>query len=421
MANSDRQNPWAVLSMIWMVFLIMSIDKSAISVLAEPIRKDFELNDLEIGLLNGLAYALPFFVLGIPMGRLVDTLNRKWLLTGLLACWSLLTGLAALATSVVPFSLARAGVGAAEAGAPASMLSIITDTFDKDTRPRAIGIYYTAPTAGIMLGSALGGAVASLYDWRIALMAAAVPGLVLAAFLGRLLQNPPRGRFEPAASRARETNDMQSVGKFIADHVPFQLTLAGVSAGSIGLFGISAWVTPYMMRVHGLAIDKAGAVAATLGLAGALGSLLGGIVATHCCKGSNERLLLQCALVNFLGAPALILGAWGGSILSSVAGLSLFAFMTAMAFGPTFSLCLGWAPVAIRGTIAALVVMVPNLAGYGLGPALIGGLSDWGRSLGYPHPLRLAISLTAITILMNALFCHLARRRYMQAMRPEPA
>ena len=160
---------------IWAIFVVHGIDRSILLVLLEPIRRSFALNDSQLGLLTGLGYAVPFALAGIPLGALADRLRRTRFLAALLALWSSLTALGGLAPSYIWLVLARACVGASEAGAPPTMLSLLGDLFSDKTRPAALSIYFTAPYVGLMAGATLAGQISQTYGWRTALLAIGPP------------------------------------------------------------------------------------------------------------------------------------------------------------------------------------------------------------------------------------------------------
>jgi predicted MFS family arabinose efflux permease len=397
-----------VLILVCLVYMLLSIDKSIIAVLGEPIRRAFSLNDRQLGLLNGFAYAVPFTVAAIPMGRLVDRASRKGILTISLAAWSLLTALGALAQSFVPLLLLRAAIGAAEAGGPTAMLSVITDTYDRDRRPRAVGIFYAAAPAGVVVGALGGSWVAATWGWRAALVVVGLPGLVLAGLLTLWLREPLRGRFD--ATAGQDKGNLREAATFILRHDRARLTLAAMTVNAAGAFATNYWITPLLMRSFGLGVGVAGSAGLFgLGVIGAIGSSLGGALVTRYLARRVERQFLFYAAAMIASVPMPLLQFVVISPGGTLSGFAIYAFLNALCFGPSFSLCLSYAPITIRGTVAGLVFLLVNLVG-GVSSVLVGVLSDAFAAAGFHSPLGIAMAMLGLSgIASGACYLRAAR------------
>src|SRR5580700_7629715 len=182
-----------VLGILTAVYALNFLDRTIFNVLIEPIKKEFLLSDTTMGLLAGFGFVLFYSLLGIPIARVADRINRRNIVALAFAFWSAMTFLCGMASSVAALALARIGVGIGEsAGTPASQ-SIIADLFDKDERPRALGIFAIGTYLGVFLGYFFGGWVNQHYGWRTAFFTAGLPGLALAAVLWFTVSEPKRG------------------------------------------------------------------------------------------------------------------------------------------------------------------------------------------------------------------------------------
>ena len=191
---SSRQAYWT-LALLTLVYLVHSIDRQVISVVLEPIRHEFHASDKMLGLI-ALAYSVLFALACLPAGWLIDRTNRVRLLSGLLAGWSGLTALCGFTASFAMLLLARAGVGAAEAGASPTIMSLISDYFEPRRRALAIGICYTSTAFGVSASFLIGSIVAAAHGWRAAFWVAGAPGLILAASILATLREPTRGAMD---------------------------------------------------------------------------------------------------------------------------------------------------------------------------------------------------------------------------------
>src|SRR3984885_2801841 len=182
-----------VLGLLTVVYALNFLDRTIFNVLIEPIKKEFSLSDTTMGLLAGFGFVLFYSLLGIPIARLADRLNRRNIVALAFAFWSAMTFLCGMAQSATTLALARIGVGIGEsAGTPASQ-SMIADLFSRNERPRALGIYAIGTYLGIFLGYLLGGWVNQHYGWRMAFFSAGLPGIALATVLWLTISEPRRG------------------------------------------------------------------------------------------------------------------------------------------------------------------------------------------------------------------------------------
>lgn len=401
-----------VLFILALVYLFSSIDRTLISVLAEPIKREFGLSDGQLGLLTGLAFAISYSLAGIPLGLLVDRWNRTRLLAGLVSAWSLLTFLSGLANSALTLALARIGVGASEAGASPTSMSLITDYFPAQRRGVALSLFYMSTPISVGITFALGGWLASHFGWRTAYLMAGGPGLLLALLIILTIREPVRGRLDPI--KADEARQRYRFGEAIKTLVRIRpllfILLAGVAVVAAQA-GIGAFTSPFLIRTHGLSVESAGyAIGAIKGPTGIIGILIGGVLADRLARRSKTAGLTGVALAMLAAGPfvaaAMLLESWPLVLVC----IGAFNFLNYLYYGATFAAYMSLAPVHMRGALAGTLAVAMTLGGYGLGPPFVGFVSDALGGLGVVEPLRWALMTSGGFFVLGGLLFILATR-----------
>ncbi|MCK9541644.1 MAG: MFS transporter [Novosphingobium sp.] len=399
---------WYVLVLLMLVYTVHGMDRTIINVLLEPIREEFGLSDSALGLLTGLGYALPFALTGIPLGILVDRINRKRLLAALITIWSGFTALCGLAPSYGYLLASRMAVGATESGSPPSALALISDYFPAQIRSSAVSVFYIGAPTGAMLGAYFGGLLTASYGWRTALYVAAVPGFVLAALLLLTVREPKRGQSDETVTRENATfMDALRMARMPSHACLF----AALIFGSLSSVGISSWIPALLMRAYQMPVGDAGSLTALAGLIGMAGTALGGILSDYYAKGRTEKLLFLAGFSHLICIPPFLYGLLFVDDIAAFAPLLfLWSFLHVIYFGPGFSLALGLTPASLRGRMMALIFVLMNMLGAGMGPQIVGWVSDALTLAGDSASLRHAVAaLTVATFITGMLFL-LARR-----------
>ena len=373
---SVRMTLWTLL----FVYILNFLDRQIVNILAEPIKESLELSDSALGLLAGPAFAVFYAVLGIPIARYADrsTTNRAWLISISLAIWSAMTAVCGLAQNFVQLLLARIGVGVGEAGCTPAAHSLITDSVPVERRSSAIAFYGMGVPIGSLLGLIIGGIVNDLYGWRIALMLVGLPGLILAVAVPFLMREPRR----LAAVRADAGPPsvapplMASVREIFTSRAYVYILIAGSITAFLG-YGKGLWTISFFIRSHGLSTTQAGiAMAIALGLAGMLGTWLGGKMADTFGKRDKRHLLTFPAYGMAIAAPILFLGYWAEDWRIAVALLIVPTMLNSAYYGPAYGCVQGLVRPQLRAVAASVMMFGQNLIGLGLGPLLFGVLSD---------------------------------------------
>ena len=352
------------------------VDRAILNILAESIKQDLGLTDTQLGVLGGIAFAALYAVLGVPVARLAERKNRLAIITVALTIWSAMTMLCAVAVNFWQMAVARAGVGIGEAACTPCAHSMISDSFPAEQRATAISIYSLGIPIGTLLGILGGAWVAEAVSWRAAFVAVGAPGLVLAAIAAFLLREPVRGRFDAAVSETPPP--LAQVLGHLWKRRSFRHLLAGVTLSTMTSAGLGAFGAPYLLRSEfGVDLSEVALVMALLvGCASFVGTLVGGPLADHWAKFDPRLALRIPAAAYFIAAPLMAL-AYATDQFALFVGLSMVGQLAAMIYiGPTFGALHNMVEPRMRATAVAIVFMLTSLVGIGLGPVLIGVISD---------------------------------------------
>ncbi len=368
---------------LWILFLVNALniyDRQAISALVEPLRREFQLSDTQLGGLATL-FTVVYALAGVPLGKLADTTSRKRLLAAGIALWAALTALGAAAGSYAMLLISRLGVGVGEAVCAPTATSWIGDLVPPNRRAKALAFFMLGVPVGIALSYAVTGAVAQAWGWRVALLVAAAPALLLIPAV-LLLPEPTR----PVTSAAS--------GKLPIDAVFVWIVISGALVNAC-LYAFSTFLPAYLTRVHGYSVAQAGAWSG-------LGTLAAGLAGAGLAGwlGVNVQNRLSIAAVESLAAvPAMLLGI-ALLPLCLLAGYGLLQ----MYYGLVYSAIQDIMPAHLRGRAMAVYFLAMYLCGASFGPLLTGRLSDvLARSSGLPAEAARAAGLHGAMYVVPAL------------------
>lgn len=352
------------------------LDRQIMVILLEPIRRDFGFSDAQGGLLTGFAFSLFYLTFVLPAARLADRVSRRKLLAGALALWSIMTGLCGLAGNYMWLLVARFGVGVGEAGALPSIHSMISDYLPQRRRGIAMSVLSVGIVVGVMCGLSAGGWLADRYGWRTAFLAAMVPGLFVSLIVFLTLRDPPRG-FADGITTKVEPVPMRAALITLWRRPTYRNTVIGISLAAIGYMGTAAWTAPYFIRTHGMSASEVGfAFALIHGTAGVAGSLLGGALGDWINR-FDKRGHLWVVCLSVVVTPFLFTITY----LLEDARLAMWAYgittiFLSMWYGPFYAVQQSLAGVRNRAIAASAGTILFNFVGTGLGPLIIGSLSD---------------------------------------------
>lgn len=372
--------------MLWtllVVYILNFLDRQIVSILAEPMKREFGLSDTQLGLLAGPAFAVFYAVLGIPIARYADKqkTNRVWLISISLAVWSAMTAVCGVAQNFLQLALARVGVGVGEAGCTPAAHSLIADTVPPEKRSSAIAFYGLGIPIGGLLGLIIGGIVNDLYGWRAAFMIVGAPGILLAFVLPKIITDPRR--IAEAGDTARSDTPaepalsvMDAAREIFASKAYLYIFIAASFTAFLS-YGKGLWTISFFIRSHGFSTTEAGlAMAVALGLSGIIGTWLGGKMADVFGKRDKRHLLTLPAIGMTIAAPLLFASYWMDDWRIAVALLIVPTILNSAYYGPAYGCVQGLVRREARAVAASLVVFGQNLIGLGMGPLLFGVLSD---------------------------------------------
>ena len=396
-----------MLGILLVVYIFNFLDRQIVNILAEPIRRDLNISDTQIGLLTGIAFALFYTVLGLPIARYADRpgTDRAKLIAGALAIWSGMTALCGLAQNFGQLLLARVGVGVGEAGCTPAAHSLIADSVPPERRASALAFYALGIPIGSLLGMLIGGILADTIGWRKAFLFVGTPGLLLAVVVTLLLRDPRRKRVLDARKPVLPVLGMGAAIKSLLLSRTYVLLLAAGSAASFLSYGKGTWTTIFFQRTHGLSASEVGFwFGIGGGIAGIAGTILGGWLADRFGRTDRRHVMTAPAIGMAIAAPmayaAYFMTDWRLALLL----LLLPTLLNSLYYGPTYSSAQGLVPLQARAMASAALLFCQNLIGLGLGPLFFGMLSDWFKPMAGEESVRWVLYGAAWLGLVPAFF-----------------
>jgi MFS family permease len=369
-----------VLFILFVVYGLSYVDRQILSILMEPIRKEFNFGDTELGLLSGVAFAIFYATLGIPIARFADRHSRVNIITASLFVWSLATALTGKAMGFWHLFLARVGVGVGEAGCNPSAYSIISDYFPAKKRATAQSIYSLGVYLGQFLGFVTAGYVAHEYGWRAAFYVVGIPGIIMAIVVKLTLREPPRGFSEPAGYVPAEPPKATAVLAKLGSLPSFRHLSFASGLHALVAYGLNSYYSAFLMRSHGMSLTETSSALAVITLTGGLaGTYLGGKLSDVFAQrnGGDPRYQMWVpAYALLINIPAWLLALLLPSQYASMALMIPAIALGATYLGPSIAATHQLVGVRERAVSGALLLFVLNLIGIGLGPMLSGVISD---------------------------------------------
>jgi MFS family permease len=399
-----------VLMMLTLVYIFNFVDRQLIVILQESIKKELKLSDSQLGLLSGFTFAIFYVTLGIPIARFADKTNRKNTVAASLGLWSVMTAFSGLARNFTQLFFARIGVGVGEAGGSPPAHAMISDYFPPQKRSTALSIYSTGIYFGILTGFLMGGYLNQRLGWRTAFFVVGMPGMILSILFYFLVKEPRRGATDVNATST--TGDL-SVGKVLKQlYSTNTFVYLAVATGLhvFCLYGLLNWAPSFLSRLHGM--KSPGALLGLIfGIGGAIGSFAGGFMTDHFGK-KDKRWYLK------LPAYAIILSIFfvAGALFLQNTSLSLIclgccASLQSMYLGPSIAVAHSLVPASMRSLTSAILFFVLNLIGLGLGPLVVGMISDQlAPALGV-ESLRWAMSIIIVVGAVSTIFFFIAAKK----------
>lgn len=410
---------WFALGMLWFVYVLNFLDRQLLSILAKPIQDDLGVTDGQLGMISGLYFALFYCLLSIPVGWLADRTNRVKVVAFACALWSAATVACGLSTNYLQLVLARMSVGVGEAGGVPPSYAIVSDYFPSGKRGTALGLYNLGPPFGQALGVAFGASIAAAYDWRSAFIALGVVGILTAVAVYFTVREPRRGGLDKPAPSAAPTQAEAIVPResfwstcamFFARPV-LRLTALATGANQFITYGLLNFATLFLMREKGMTLEQVAvwyALVVGIGIGG--GILAAGRMADWLVPKSKRAYALLPAVSLMLAVPFFIGFVWAPTWQLSLLFLIVPMFLNYFYLSPAVALVQEEVKPHQRVLSGALLLLVMNLIGLGLGPTWVGAVSDWFARTNPDTSLQMAFySLVPFYGLAVLLFLALAR------------
>ncbi len=357
------------------------MDRVMIALVAEKMKAEFLLTDLQIGLLGGTAFAVVNAIASVPIARIAERCNRARVTAGFLLLASAFTALAGAAASFPHLLLCRLGMATGNAATEAPPHSMISDMVPPEKRASAISLFMLGVPVAALLGSFLGGAIAEAFGWRNTFLFFGAAGGLIALLCLFLLKEPPRNA---VAEDGRMRMSALAVLKILVGNRATLFVILGVSFIALGSFGVNTFLPAFFSRSFGLNAGEAGlAFGIISGIASLLGTLIGGFGSERMAKRDQRWLLGFPALGVVIGVPLFIMGLASGALYLAIPLMLLGSCSFYTAMGPSVATLHGLLDSYSRATGSALFLLLVHFVGQGFGPPLVGVVSDMASSFLY--------------------------------------
>lgn len=386
---------WYAVAVLLLAYTFAYVDRAILTILVEPIQRDLHINDTQVGLLHGFAFVIFYVTLGVPLGYLADRTNRKRLIVGSIAVWSLMTAACGLTSTFASLFAARIGVGVGEAGLSPASYSLISDYFPPHKRSAALGVYSLGLFAGSGLAILAGGLVVRAIGsrptlevpvlgvvraWQVIFFVVGLPGLLVAA-LAATAREPARrlAASEPPTSDGFAT-ELKQTGVQIGRHrAAYALVTLGFSFLGVPFNVALLWARPYLSRHFGVSPGEGALlVGGTMLVFATAGILCGSLLCDRWQSRGRKDAVVRIGLLGavMVSLPAVLLPL-APTLPLAVAVLAALLFCGAFAYGAAPASLALITPNRMRATVSALYLVVVNLVGLTMGPIVTGALTDY--------------------------------------------
>ncbi len=421
----DLRYAWYVVFALTAIYMLSYMDRVILSLLVTPMKRDLGISDTRVGLLQGLAFGLFYTLVGLPLGRIADTRNRRNLIAAGVVLWSIFTSACSLARSFWTLFLMRMGVGVGEASLSPAAYSLIADYFPRERLGVAISVFYMGVYIGTSVSLLVTGLIVdaightpsivvpllgTMASWRITFLIVGLPGVLFALLAYTFREPPRRDVLRTREGQATGFSAGLSFGVAVAEMKRRWKPLIGISIGAIfqavPTYALISWTPTFLQRVHGWTPGQSGrGLAALLLTFGCLGMYAGGRLSDYWQKRGVREGPLRVGVVCAIGTalllpPAFLLkqAEWGLFLMGpGIFFLSLAMGTSPAALQPIF-------PNQVRGQVSALYLFFLSLGGLSLGPLLPGLFNDHWFHNGQMIGSSLAITMGSAAVLMLVAF-----------------
>lgn len=389
------------------------LDRQIMNLMLEPIRREFGASDLQLGILSGVVFALVYSVFSIGAAAWVVRRSRRNLLVAATLVWGAMTAFSGFAQSFVHLLITRAGIGLGEAGGPPPSHAMISDLYRPHERASAMSTWHAGNNIGLCVALLAGGYAAQHFGWRGALITAGLLTVAYAFLLLVFVREPER--MSDAGTPALTAPDAgilirETANLILRDRALFHLAIA-VGMTSVVALGAVAWLPSFLVRTHGMQIANVGLyLALVIGIGGAVGNYIGGRLSDYLrARDVRWSLWLVCCII-LVTKPLIISSYLVGDLKLALALLALPAIVGGVFYGPSIAALHNRVPAASRAIASALLLLMVNVVGLGLGPLLVGGISDALAGSFGRESLRYSLAITQFLGVWGAFHFYFAGR-----------
>lgn len=402
---------WYALGLLTLVYVLNFLDRSLIYILFTPIKREMALTDLQLALLGSTSFVIFYTLLGIPFGRLADRVNRKRMIAAGLAVWSLFSGLTGFADGFWEIFGCRVMVGVGEATLGPAALSLLSDYFPVRLRATVGAIYSSGIAAGGGIAFFLGGWIGGTLGWRWAFYLLGFPGLLLCILvLG--LREVQRGRTELPTNTP--TGDVTTTRdwRILFKSVPLRFHCVGYALFALAANSLTMWGPAFFTRVHGMQIATIGFMAGTLAVAGGVpGTILGGHFADRFRKRGRGGRMLFTACGALVAIPLWFILLFSNTPALLIVTVFIMYGVALMWLGPAAADVHDIVGPKLRGLGIGVYFFTVNVIGYGIGPPIIGKVSDLLGVATDPQRMRYALLIAPLACLLSAMSLFIGSRK----------
>jgi len=393
------------------VYIFNFIDRQILVILQESIKADLGLSDLQLGLLTGFAFAVFYVTLGIPIARFADKANRKNIIAISLTIWSAMTALSGMAQNFVQLLLARMGVGIGEAGGSPPAHSMISDYYPEEKRATALSVYSMGIYIGILMGYLFGGWLDEFIGWRNSLLILGLPGILYAIFFYFTVKEPPRGYSEKRNRAGGKEHSMLEVFELLLNRRAFIFLALAAGINAFVVYGVGNFLPSFLSRIHEMGKGEIGTwLALGSGGGGALGVWLGGYLGDKFGQVKKSWYMLIPSIAILISIPLTLIVLFSSNKLVVVSTNFVVKALWSMYLAPCIAMAHGMVGLRMRALSSAVLFLVLNFIGLGLGPTFFGFISDLFTADMGTEGIRRALSLGIGFSLIAAIFLYLSSR-----------
>ncbi len=385
---------------LWVLMLVSTLnvfDRALMILMLQPIKEDLHLTDANLGFLTGIAFGLFYATLGLPIARWADRGNRVSVISLAISLWGATVMLCVFVTNFIQLVLARVAAAVGESGCMPPTYSLVGDYFPQSAeRTRAMSVYMLSDPVCTLMSFMAGGWLTEHYGWRTAFLLIGLPAPLIAALVKMTVRETRASGPRETAAKAGTVRTPEVLRFLWRQRGLRHLGLAIVLVYVMGV-GLSPWYAAFLMRRHHIAAAELGVwLGLIFGLGGIAGTLLGGHVAARWFSDDERGQLRLSAILTAAMVPLVGVFLWLPGKVEALAALLPITLAGTYIFGPTFSLLQRLVPDEMRATSMAVVMLLANLIGMGLGPQAVGLLSDAFMPVMGGDSLRYAMMVVAL-------------------------